>query len=67
MSSEELLAQKWDKTIANFAIKTSLGAAIGVGFSFLLFKRKSWPIALATGWGAGMAYSDSTRSFNINL
>ncbi|KAJ3315421.1 hypothetical protein HDV04_002963 [Boothiomyces sp. JEL0838] len=63
---------KWDKTIANFLVKTSLGLTIGIGMSFVLFKRRTWPIALTTGFGAGMAYSESQRfkltdfrSFNI--
>ena len=63
---------QWDKSIANLIIKTSTGITIGIAFSLLVFKRigsiyvgKAWPIALTTGFGAGMAYAESTKSFSI--
>ncbi|KAI8922711.1 hypothetical protein BC831DRAFT_474797 [Entophlyctis helioformis] len=61
--SEELLARKWDKCVANFAIKTGAGLTVGIGLSFLFFKRRGWPIGLSTGFGAGIAYSECSQSF----
>ncbi|EGF82887.1 hypothetical protein BATDEDRAFT_86381 [Batrachochytrium dendrobatidis JAM81] len=60
--SEELLARKWDKCLSNFVIKSGLGLTVGVSLSFLLFRRRGWPIGLATGFGAGMAYSQCSQS-----
>ncbi|KAG1317399.1 hypothetical protein G6F62_012915 [Rhizopus arrhizus] len=57
--SEEILAQKWDRAISNFVVKTGLGLSAGIVASALLFKKRSWPIAIATGWGFGVAYADA--------
>ncbi|KAH6564507.1 hypothetical protein BASA50_001478 [Batrachochytrium salamandrivorans] len=65
LPSEELLARKWDKCLSNFAIKSGVGLTVGIGLSFLLFKRRGWPIGLATGFGAGMAYSQCSQSLAI--
>ncbi|CAO3695046.1 unnamed protein product [Rhizopus stolonifer] len=62
--SEEILAQKWDCTISNFVVKTGLGISIGIVASALLFKKRSWPIALTTGWSFGDAYADAQRTFH---
>ncbi|KAI8887332.1 DUF543-domain-containing protein [Backusella circina FSU 941] len=64
IASEELLQQKWDHTISNFVVKTGLGLSVGIVASALLFKKRSWPIAIATGWGIGVAYSDAQRTFH---
>ncbi|GAA5810536.1 hypothetical protein MFLAVUS_003959 [Mucor flavus] len=57
--SEDILAQKWDRTISNFVVKTGLGLSAGIVASALLFKKRTWPIAIATGWGFGVAYADA--------
>ncbi|TPX54499.1 hypothetical protein PhCBS80983_g05893 [Powellomyces hirtus] len=62
--SEEILARKYDRALANAAIKAGLGVSVGVGLSFIFFRRKMWPIALSTGFGLGIAYEQCARSFN---
>ncbi|KAJ3753542.1 hypothetical protein EV360DRAFT_53311, partial [Lentinula raphanica] len=41
-----------------------VGFSVGVVASVILFKRRTFPIALSTGFGAGAAYADCDRSFN---
>ncbi|KAI9271369.1 hypothetical protein BY458DRAFT_435952 [Sporodiniella umbellata] len=62
--SEEILTQKWDRTVSNFVVKTGLGLSVGIVASALLFKKRSWPIALTAGWGFGDAYADAQRAFH---
>ncbi|KAF7726438.1 hypothetical protein EC973_008772 [Apophysomyces ossiformis] len=64
IASEDLLAQKWDRVISNFVVKTGLGLSAGIVASALLFKKRSWPIAIATGYGFGVAYADAQRVFH---
>lgn len=59
--SEERLAQAYDRCISNTLIKSGFGFCIGVGLSFLLFKRKTWVVGLSTGIGLGTAYSDCVQ------
>ncbi|KIY49836.1 hypothetical protein FISHEDRAFT_65207 [Fistulina hepatica ATCC 64428] len=58
-SSEEIIGQK-----ARFRRTSGIGFSAGIVASVILFRRKTWPISLATGFGAGMAYADCDRSFN---
>ncbi|KAH9834814.1 DUF543-domain-containing protein [Rhodofomes roseus] len=53
-SSENIVAQKYDRCCFS----------VGVIASVILFRRRGWPIALSTGFGAGAAYADCDRSFN---
>ncbi|KAI9264918.1 hypothetical protein BDA99DRAFT_507232 [Phascolomyces articulosus] len=62
--SEDLLSHKWDRVISNFVVKTGLGLSAGIVASALLFKKRSWPIAITTGWGFGVAYADAQRVFH---
>ncbi|ORY08131.1 DUF543-domain-containing protein [Basidiobolus meristosporus CBS 931.73] len=62
--SEELLAQKWDRTVSNFIVKTGVGLSTGIVASVLFFKRRAWPVTLFTGFSMGMAYAESQRLFN---
>ncbi|KAI9306947.1 hypothetical protein BJ944DRAFT_238289 [Cunninghamella echinulata] len=64
ISSEELLSNKWDRVISNFVVKTGLGLSVGIVASALLFKKRTWPIAIASGWGFGVAYADAQRIFH---
>ncbi|KAJ3040281.1 hypothetical protein HK097_002594 [Rhizophlyctis rosea] len=64
LSSEEILSRKWDKCLANHAIKGAVGLSVGIGLSFLFFRRRAWPIGLSTGFGLGMAYDECTKSFS---
>ncbi|KAF7337981.1 MICOS complex subunit MIC10 [Mycena venus] len=63
-SSEDILGQKYDRCLADFLVKAGVGFSAGVVLSVVLFKRRTWPIALSTGFGAGVAYADCDRSFN---
>ncbi|KAF8241091.1 DUF543-domain-containing protein [Tricholoma matsutake] len=60
-STEDILGQK---VFADFLVKAGVGFSAGVVASVILFRRRTWPIALSTGFGAGAAYSDCDRSFN---
>ncbi|KAJ3866007.1 hypothetical protein EV359DRAFT_37547 [Lentinula novae-zelandiae] len=64
VSSENILGQKYDRCLADFLVKTGVGFSVGVVASVILFKRRTFPIALSTGFGAGAAYADCDRSFN---
>ncbi|KAF8876454.1 DUF543-domain-containing protein [Mucidula mucida] len=63
-SSEDILGQKYDRCMADFLVKAGVGFGAGVVASVILFRRRTWPIALSTGFGAGAAYADCDRSFN---
>ncbi|KAF9531065.1 hypothetical protein CPB83DRAFT_849261 [Crepidotus variabilis] len=64
VSSEDALGQKYDRCLADLLVKSGVGFGAGVVASVILFRRKTWPIALSTGFGAGAAYADCDRSFN---
>ncbi|KAJ8091355.1 Mitochondrial inner membrane organizing system component [Marasmius tenuissimus] len=64
VSSEDIIGQKYDRCLADFLVKAGVGFSAGVVASVILFKRRTWPIALSTGFGAGAAYADCDRSFN---
>ncbi|PBK82404.1 DUF543-domain-containing protein, partial [Armillaria gallica] len=63
-SSEDILGQKYDRCLADLLVKAGVGFSVGVVASVILFRRRTWPIALSTGFGAGAAYADCDRSFN---
>ncbi|XP_016097905.1 MICOS complex subunit Mic10-like [Sinocyclocheilus grahami] len=56
--SEKELGQKWDHCLADSAIKFGTGLGLGIVFSVVFFKRRTWPIVFGTGLGLGMAYSN---------
>lgn len=62
--SEEILSKKWEVCISQLLVKTGIGLSVGIVTSALIFKKKSWPIALSTGFGIGFAYADCQRTFN---
>ncbi|KAF9045462.1 hypothetical protein BJ165DRAFT_1528328 [Panaeolus papilionaceus] len=64
VSSEDIIGQKYDRCLADLIVKSGVGFGVGVVASVILFKRRTWPIALSTGFGAGAAYADCDRSFN---
>ncbi|KAF8491853.1 DUF543-domain-containing protein [Russula emetica] len=63
-SSEDIVNQKYDRCLADLLVKSGIGFSAGVVASVILFRRRAWPIALSTGFGAGAAYADCDRSFN---
>ncbi|KAL3901233.1 MAG: hypothetical protein SGCHY_000760 [Lobulomycetales sp.] len=58
VESEERLAQAYDRCMADAVLNTSKAFLVGIGLSAFLFRRKSWPIAAATGAGAGFSYAN---------
>ncbi|KAG2076346.1 DUF543-domain-containing protein [Suillus decipiens] len=63
-SSENIVSQKYDRCLADLLVKAGVGFSVGVVASVILFRRRTWPIALSTGFGMGAAYADCDRSFN---
>ncbi|TFK75560.1 DUF543-domain-containing protein [Pluteus cervinus] len=63
-SSEDVIGQKYDRCVADLLVKSGVGFSAGVIASVIFFRRRAWPIALTTGFGAGAAYADCDRSFN---
>ncbi|KAG9332734.1 hypothetical protein JZ751_014833 [Albula glossodonta] len=56
--SEKELGQKWDRCLADSAVKLGAGLGLGIVFSVVFFKRRTWPIAFGSGAGLGMAYAN---------
>jgi len=63
-SSENIVVQKYDRCLADLLVKAGVGFGVGVVASVILFRRRTWPISLSTGFGLGAAYADCDRSFN---
>ncbi|KIJ28574.1 hypothetical protein M422DRAFT_781898 [Sphaerobolus stellatus SS14] len=63
-SSENVVVQKYDRCLADLLVKGGVGFGVGVVASVILFRRRTWPISLSTGFGLGAAYADCDRSFN---
>ncbi|KAG1818786.1 hypothetical protein EV424DRAFT_1540002 [Suillus variegatus] len=63
-SSENIVSQKYDRCLADLLVKAGVGFSVGVVASVIVFRRRTWPIALSTGFGIGAAYADCDRSFN---
>ncbi|KZT59959.1 DUF543-domain-containing protein, partial [Calocera cornea HHB12733] len=64
VSSDSIVAKKYDRCLADLLVKSGIGFSVGVVISVLLFRRRAWPISFTTGIGAGIAYADCDRSFN---
>ncbi|KAK1139878.1 MICOS complex subunit MIC10-like [Acipenser oxyrinchus oxyrinchus] len=61
--SEGELGRKWDRCLADCAVKLGTGLGLGIVFSVVFFKRRTWPIVLGSGMGLGMAYSNCQQDF----
>ncbi|RXK40320.1 hypothetical protein M231_02434 [Tremella mesenterica] len=58
--SEDVIARK----VADLLVNSGIGFGVGVVASVLLFRRRAWPVALTTGFGAGVAYTNCNYSLN---
>lgn len=58
------LFRQTDLCISNAIVKTGIGFSSGILLSVLLFRRRSWPVWLGTGFGLGSGWTDCERSFN---
>ncbi|XP_034393058.1 MICOS complex subunit MIC10 [Cyclopterus lumpus] len=56
--SEKELGKKWDRCLADGAIKVGTGLGLGIVLSVLFFKRHTWPISFCSAAGLGMAYGN---------
>jgi len=56
--SEDELGRKLERCAADSLLKVGGGLAVGIIFSVLLFKRRTWPVWFGTGTGLGMGYSN---------
>ncbi|XP_034542542.1 MICOS complex subunit MIC10 [Notolabrus celidotus] len=50
--------RKWDRCMADTVVKAATGLGVGVVFSVLLFKRRTWPVAFGSGLGLGMGFAN---------
>ena len=65
MPSNEIIKQKYDKTLASILTTSSISLGVGLTGSLLLFRRKMWPVALTTGFGFGLEYERARATFDI--
>lgn len=64
---DDLLGKKWDRCIYDLLVKVGGGLAIGGVSSLLLFKRKSWPLLIGSGFGIGLAYGNCEKEISQSL
>ncbi|RPA78751.1 DUF543-domain-containing protein [Ascobolus immersus RN42] len=63
LASEEILSEKWDLCLSSLIVKSSIGAAAGIAFGVLVFRRRAWPAWVGLGIGAGRAWEGCEREF----
>lgn len=62
--SEDDMGKKWDRCLADSIMKIGAGIGIGMVFSLLFFKRRTWPMLVGGGFGMGVGYSNCERDIN---
>ncbi|TXT15993.1 hypothetical protein VHUM_00496 [Vanrija humicola] len=67
VSSEDQIARKVRAALADLLVNAGVGFGVGVVASVILFRRRGWPVALSTGFGAGVAYSNCNYSLNPHV
>nr|XP_056714323.1 MICOS complex subunit MIC10-like [Euleptes europaea] len=63
MASEGELGRKWGWCLADSVVKVGAGFGLGIVFSVVFFKRKTWPITFGLGMSLGMAHSNCQHDF----
>ncbi|XP_061788529.1 MICOS complex subunit MIC10 [Nerophis lumbriciformis] len=57
--------RKWDRCLADTAVKTATGLGAGIFFSLIFFKRRTWPVSFGSGLGLGMGYANCQNDFKL--
>ncbi|XP_061730205.1 MICOS complex subunit Mic10-like [Nerophis ophidion] len=55
--------KKWDRCLADTVVKTATGLGVGIVFSLIFFKRRTWPVSFGSGLGLGMGYANCQNDF----
>ncbi|XP_072334361.1 MICOS complex subunit MIC10 isoform X2 [Scyliorhinus torazame] len=62
--AESEITKKAERCMADATLKLGVGFGLGIIFSLIVFKRRSWPITFGTGLGLGMAYANCQNDFH---
>lgn len=46
-------------------VRSGVGISFGVLFSVFLFKRRTWPVWMGAGFGAGRAWEEADGMFTL--
>ncbi|CCD22177.1 Mic10p NDAI_0A00170 [Naumovozyma dairenensis CBS 421] len=60
---KSILNDKWDIVLSNTLVKVGLGFGVGVVTSVIFFKRRTFPVWLGIGFGAGRGYAEGDAIF----
>uniref|UniRef100_A0A3Q1CBM0 MICOS complex subunit MIC10 n=1 Tax=Amphiprion ocellaris TaxID=80972 RepID=A0A3Q1CBM0_AMPOC len=56
----------WTKSPVEWTVGVEVtGLGVGIVFSVLLFKRRTWPVAFGSGLGVGMGYTNCQNDFRL--
>eukprot|EP00099_Drosophila_melanogaster_P000344 NP_001015402.3 uncharacterized protein Dmel_CG41128 [Drosophila melanogaster] len=61
---EEKICNRLDHCVSDVLIKGCGGVIIGSAVSFLILKRRAWPVWLGAGFGMGIAYRTCEKDLN---